>query len=199
MQPKEQQLEQEKAERQLDETKSRLRMLDARAKQREASGAIAEITGLQALHDRIRDQLKAWKDADQASFDELRDQVRRGTEALSRGTDAAVARFDRLDDANDRWLDAETDQVGAAVQIFYAWLGEEWVEDKKVAESTRSDLRAAWDDVNQKKQALKEAAPQKKDQARQALEDSLERIKRKLQDVATRVKGRAGKPSEQRT
>ncbi len=53
MDEKQRQLEQEKAERQLDETAARLKMLDARAKQREAEGAIAEVTGLRALHDRV--------------------------------------------------------------------------------------------------------------------------------------------------
>jgi len=199
MDPKQQQLEQEKTERQLEESAARLRMLDARAKQRKADGAIAEVTGLQALHDRIRGQFHAWKEADEASAQELRDQVKRGADALSRGTDAAADRFDRLNDANDRWLEAEVDQVDGAVQIFNAWLAEEWVEDKKAGLNAREDLRAGWDDVSQKSQALKDAAPKKKDEARRALEDSLGRMKRKLQDTAAKFKRPAGKATEQRT
>jgi hypothetical protein len=199
MDDKERKLEHEKAERQLDESTARLRLLDGRAKQRNAEGAIAEISGLQAMGERIRQQLRAWKDADEASFNQLRDDVKRGSEALSRGTDAAADRFDRLNDATDRWLDAETDQIGAAFQMFYAWLGEQSVEDKQAAETVRKELRAAWDDAGKKRQALKDAAPEKKDEARRELEGSLGRIKGKLQDAATRFRQRAGKRTEKRT
>jgi hypothetical protein len=201
MDAKQRDLEHQKTERQLDESAARLKMLDARAKRRNAEGAIAEISGLQALNDRVRQQFREWKDADEASFEELKGAVQQGADTLSRGTDAAVDRFDRLNDASDRWLEAETDQVGAAFHIFYAWLGEQWVDDKQAAGKARDDLRAAWDDAGKKRQALKDAAPEKKDEARQELEGSLARVKGKLQDVAKKFKPKGGKEkaAEKRT
>jgi hypothetical protein len=201
MDAKQRELEHQKAERQLDQSTARLRLLEARAKQRNAEGAIAEISGLQALGDRVRQQLRTWKEADEASFDELRTTVQRGADALSRGADAAGERFDRLDEATDRWFDAEGDQVGAAFQIFDAWLGEQDVEDEEAAEQMRSDLRSAWDEAGKKREALKKAAPEKKDEARRELEASLNRVKDKLKDVGARFKrkSKAGKPAEQRT
>jgi hypothetical protein len=199
MDAKEQQLEQEKTERKLDEAQARLRMLEARARERQADGSIAEVTGLKALHDRVRKQFGEWKDADQASFDELRDQVKQAADALSRGADAAGDRLDRFGDASDRWLDAEADQAGAAFQMFDAWLGEEWVEDKEAAAGARKDLRTAWNDVVDKRRALKGAASEKKDQARRDLEKSIAQLKEELQKTTARLKRPAGKPAEQRT
>jgi hypothetical protein len=197
MDAKQKELEHQKAERQLDESAARLKLLDARAKQRNAEGAIAEISGLKALSASVRQQFRAWKEADEASFAELRDGVKQGAEALSRGADAAAERFDRLDDATDRWLDAEADQVGAAFKIFYSWLGEESVEDKEAAQKMRADLSAARDDVAQKQRALKSATLDKKDEARQQLEASLTRVKAKLQDVGAQVHRQVGKEAEQ--
>jgi hypothetical protein len=200
MDEKERKLEQQKTERQLDASVARLKLIEARAKQRKAEGAIAEISGLQALGDRVRQQFREWKDADEASFDALRNQVQRGAEALSRGTDAAADRFDRVNDATDRWLAAETDQVGAAFQMFHAWLGEEWVQDKQAAEQARQDLRAAWDDAAQKRQALNDTAADQKDDARRELQDSLALVKAKLQELAARFKQKkGGKATERRT
>jgi hypothetical protein len=204
MDAKQRQLEHEKSERQLDESTARLRMLDARAKQRKAEGALAEISGLQALGDRIRAQIVVWKNADEASFNELREGVQRGIDALSRGTDAAADRFARLNDATDRWLGAETDQLGAAFEISYAWLGEQKVADQQAAEDARQGLKEAWEVAGQNLQALKAAAPEKKDEARRNLEASLAKFKGKLQEVTARFKGKeakaeAGKPRAERT
>jgi hypothetical protein len=200
MDQKQKELEQQKTERQIDASAARLKMIEARAKRRKAEGAIAEISGLQALGDRVRQQFREWKDADEASFEALRNEVQRGTDALSRGTDAASDRFDRLDDATDRWFDAETDQVGAAFQMFYAWLGEAWVDDKQAAAQAQKDLRAAWDDVSDKRRALSEAVSDKKDEARGELQNSLARVKAKLQEVAARLRQKkGGKATERRT
>jgi hypothetical protein len=199
MDANQQALDQEQAERRLDEANGRLQLLEARAKQRKADGAIAEITGLQALRDRIAKQLGAWKDADQESAVELRDQVVRGVDAVERGAQAASDRLDRLSDANDRWLDAETDQVAAACQLFFAWLGEEWVEDKQAAKDASDALRTAWDDLAQKQEGLKQAGADKKERARRAFETSLSRIKRKIRDIAARQKAGREAPEEQRT
>jgi hypothetical protein len=196
MDEKQRQLDQEKAERQLDETEARLRMIDARAKQRQAGGAIAEVTGLKALRERIVKQFREWKQADQASFEELRDEVRNGIDILSRGTEAAGNRLDRLDEATDRWMSAEVDQVGAACQIFYAWLGGEWIKDKQSGKNTADALRVAWDDVVQKKKHFDDAVPADKDQTRHALESSLGRIKNQLKELAA-MQGEE-KPKEQR-
>jgi hypothetical protein len=184
MDEKQRQLDQEQAERQLNETEAKLRMVDARAKQRRAGGAIAELIGLKALRDRVMHQLHVWKEADLETFQELRDQVKTGIEALSRGTQAADNRLDRLDDATDRWMSAEVDQVGAASQIFFAWLGGEWVRDKQSAKESADLLRSMWDDVVKKKQAFDNAVPKERDQARANLENSLGRIKNELKEIA---------------
>jgi hypothetical protein len=190
MDAKQRQLEQEKAERQLDETQARLRTLDATAREHQADAAIAEVTGLQALQDRVRKQFQAWKEADQASVEELREEVKRGNDALTRGAQAASDRLDRFTDANDRWLDAEVDQLGGIFQMFEAWLGEQWVADKQVAANTQADLRSGHDDLARKRQALKDAAPAKKAAARGELKRSAEGLKQKLKAVAERLKGK---------
>jgi hypothetical protein len=188
MNAEERELEQKETQRKLDESAARLRVLDARARKRNAEGAMAEVSGLQALNQRIRQQLDKWRDADEEVFEQLRDQVKRGNESLSRGTGAAADRLDRLNDATDRWLDAETEQVGAAFQIFSAWLGEEGIEDQKVAAQAREDLRAGWDDVRRKNDNLKTAAGDERDRARSELEDSLAHLKEKLRDLSVRTK-----------
>jgi hypothetical protein len=191
-----QRLEYEKSERQLAESQARLRMLDARTEQRRAEGSAAEIVGLHKLQERLADRIKALKAADEASFDDLLAAVKRGNETFSRNVDAAGDRLDRLDEANDRWLDAEADQVFAASDLFQSWLGEEWVEDKKVAAQAQSDLRAARNDANQKREDLKRATLEKKDEARRSLKESLGRIRQKLDALASQARRQ---PAEQRT
>jgi hypothetical protein len=191
-----QRLEYEKSERQLAESKARLQMLDARTEKRRAEGSAAEILGLHKLHDRLADRIQALKAADKASFDDVLAAVKRGNETFSRNVDAAGDRLDRLDDANDRWIDAESDQVFAACDLFQSWLGEEWVEDKKVAAQAQSDLRSARDDANQKREDLKRASRDKKDEARRSLQESLGRIRQKLDALAAKAKRQ---PAEQRT
>jgi hypothetical protein len=198
MDEKQRQLEREKSERQLEQSAARLRMLDDRTEKRSAEGSAAEVLGLHAMQDRLRDQIKALKDADEASFNDLVSLLERSNQSFSRGIDAAGERLDRLDDANDRWLEADADQVFAACGIFSAWLGEEWVEDKKVAAESEGDLRAAWDDAKKKRQALQQAAPQKKEAARRSLQESLTRVRQKLEGIAARLRGKA-QPREQRT
>jgi hypothetical protein len=186
----ERELDKEKAEHQLDESKARIEMIEARARKSDAAGAMAEASGLRAAHQRITGQFRAWKDADVASAVELRDAFKRGIDALSRDTDAAGQRLDRLDDATDRWLDAETDQVGASVDAFDAWLGDEWVEDKREAVETRADLQAGWQDVKKKRVAMKVASEDKKDEARRSLEESLGRMKAQLKTLGDKMRPR---------
>jgi hypothetical protein len=194
-----QKLEREKSERELEKSAARLRMLEARTQKRRAVDAAPEVAGLHTVHDRLREQLRGLKNADQAVFDDTLDQMKRGNDSFSRALDAAADRLDRLDEANDRWLDAETDQLGGAFQLFIAWLGEEWVDDKQAAAQAQNDAQSAWQDVEAKRKGLREAVPEKKEEARAALQDSLANVRQKVASLKDRLRKRGARAPEQRS
>jgi hypothetical protein len=155
MSEKDKELELEASKRQLDEAAAHLRILQAKAEKRHADATIAEITGLSSVQRGIRGKWEEWKRADLESWEQLKGAIRLGIDKLSKSMDSTSRRLDRLDEANDRRIDAELDQIEGAVEVLTARLGAEWVADKKAGADASQALKQAWANLLAKRRSLK--------------------------------------------
>jgi hypothetical protein len=196
---KEREQEQQKNHQELDEASARLQSLEAEAEQRNAEGAKAEISSLNALQDRIRDQVGKLRDADESTFGGMCEQIREDLAALRDRADTAAERLRGIAEMEPaEQLDAELVQLGSAVDTIIIRLEDEASGDQDFGEAVRDDLREAWQDVGDKRRQLESAGEDKKSEMRSNLQDALDGIKDRLHRIVTKLKARREAEAEPR-
>jgi hypothetical protein len=189
-------LEREAMTHRLEEAAARLRAVRAEAEEHKAEGAMAEVSGLSALHEKVRKQMSDWNRADKETWDELKSAVARGIDQISKHLRSASERLTRLDEANDRRMDAEIDLIAATNDIIAARIAQGWVEDKKDMLEASEQLAKEIDQIKQKRQQLHETTKEGAAKARASLEEQLDALKRRCIELAHRLKGPQEKPAQ---
>jgi hypothetical protein len=122
-------------EEQMREDEARLAMAEAHARETNATEQLNELTGLKAFQTKQRDRLELFKEATRENSEKMKADFDADCSEFATKFDAIKAKLDQVDQARERKLDAQLDQLDQEIVVIDSKIQREVIglvdEDKK--------------------------------------------------------------------
>ncbi|MBI5547605.1 MAG: hypothetical protein HY901_27290 [Deltaproteobacteria bacterium] len=144
-------------EAEVREHEAKLRRLDAEARARKAQDAIEEVSGLRALHDRIKEQVNQFKSSAAARADQARSDIETSWDGFQRRFKEAQKKYWAIDDARLEKLNARLDQFDASVDQLEAQGKQDMTGEAIAIRGAMADLQTKLAAAREKRRRVSEA------------------------------------------